>query len=154
MDAFSLSPGITPTITDIFVVALPIVIGFGYAIARQRGVLAAFAANGIALGLVKVYTDWSDVLDLLVAVFVLAGAIAILVPALRPERDVSHPSVAWRALGAVVLFLGALKIALDFYDPFDVLMADVGVVTGLWLVAGTVRPDPWATVPPTAARAT
>lgn len=139
MDGFLLSPGITPTITDVFVVELPILLGLAYACFGRRGVVAGFALNGLALGLVKVYTDWSDLLDLVVALAVLAASVAILLPLEGPKSTARARSVAVRSLGGVAVLLGLLKIALDFFDPFDVLLADVGVVAGLWLLLRTPR---------------
>ena len=143
MDGFLLSPGITPTITDVFVVEFPILLGLAYAIWGRRGVVAGFGLNGLALGLVKVYTDWSDLLDLLVALAVLAASLAVLLPLDGPPRVALRRSAALRALGGLALLLGLLKIALDFFDPFDVLLTDVGVVAGLWLLLRT----PCRTVP-------
>lgn len=142
LDAFSLSPGITPTLTDIFVVELPILLGILYVAAGRRGVEAGFALNAIVLGAIKVYTDLADPWDDAVAIAALVGGLIVLLPALSAARRRARGSNGPRAVGMVVLFLGVLKIALDFFDPFDVLLADVCVVTGLWLIAWPFVPEP------------
>ena len=142
LDAFSLSPGITPTLTDVFVVELPILLGILYVVAGRRGVEAGFALNAIVLGAIKLFTDFADPWDDAVAIAGIVGGLVVLVPALSAARRSPRGSNGLRAVGMVVLFLGALKIALDFFDPFDVLLADVCVITGLWLIAWPFLPEP------------
>ena len=151
-----MSPGITPELVGLFVVELPILVGLAYAMGGRKGVELAFALNAVALGLVKLATDLSDLLDLPVALAGLAGGAAIL----RAHYDASWmwlpPVLLWKILGAAVLLVGAYKILRDFYDPFDLLLGDVCVVAGAWLLLGTVsrpgsrpRPGTLGTIGPT-----
>ncbi|MCI4330781.1 MAG: hypothetical protein L3K19_02895 [Thermoplasmata archaeon] len=132
MTGFLLSPGITPQMTDLFVLEFPIALGFGYFLQGRRGVELVVALNAVVLALIKLTTDLPDPWDVLVAVGVLAGGLGVAYPLLAEGA----PRLSFGlsvGLGAVVGALGCLKALSDFYDPFDLLMADLGIVTGLWL---------------------
>ncbi|HZY69488.1 MAG TPA: hypothetical protein VFF67_00725 [Thermoplasmata archaeon] len=135
MQSFLLSPGITPLLADLFVSEVPVAIGLGLVLARSRGVLLAVALNAWAMGAIKLVTDWQDLPDAVVAVgAVLAGGV-LVVAAARPEWLGRVHSAGWIAGGLLLIGLGAFKIRFDFYDPFDVLLADLEVIGGLVALA-------------------
>ena len=161
MTDFVLSPGITPLLTDLFVLELPLALGVAYAWRGGRGFELAIALNAIALGLVKLVTDYGDVGDLPVAVGgLIAGALFALEPLKRPDWT-RRQSTGLIAVGVVVGLIGIAKAARDFYDPFDLLLADLLMVLGLLLASvaltarreGTPRP-PMAAPLPTRRRGT
>lgn len=129
MSGFLLSPGITPLITDLAVLALPLGLALGYLLHPPRGFELGLAAVTLALGLVKLATDPFDLLDLPVA---LGG---ILIGGSLLAHAVDHPVLAWmpgplwRSFGVLAVAVGAFKIATDPYDPFDVELA--ALVLGL-----------------------
>lgn len=132
MTQFLLSPGITPQLTDLFVLEFPIAVGFAYFLKGSKGVELVIGLNALVLAVIKIVTDYSDPYDDLVSVAVLAGGLGVLYPLL--VSGAPHLSFGVGVtLGAVVGALGLFKAAGDFYDPFDLLMADMGVVAGLWL---------------------
>ncbi len=140
MSAFVLSPGLTPELTDAFLLELVVAIGVGQLVDRERGVETALALNAIAFALVKLITDWADLPDALVGVAgVLGGAALLLRGRLRRPAALGRPWPA-RLVGAAVLVLGAIKGLGDFYDPFDLTLGMLLVVVGLWLAAGLRSP--------------
>lgn len=132
MTGFLLSPGITPQLTDLFVLEFPLAVGFAYFLRGRQGFELAVGLNALVLAVIKLVTDISDPEDVAVALGVLAGGLGVLYPLLAP-RLAPLPFRVTVPLGAVVGALGCLKALGDFYDPFDLLMADLGIVTGLWL---------------------
>ena len=142
MSAFVLSPGLTPGLTDAFLLELVLAVGVGHLLDRERGVEIALALNAIALASVKLITDWADLPDVPVGVAGILGGGALLLRG-RWGRSAA-PAGPWpsRLLGAAVLLLGAVKGFGDFYDPFDLTLGMVLVVVGLWLVAGRRSPRP------------
>lgn len=130
MTGFELSPGITPALTDIFVVGVPLLIGLGYLLAGRRGFEFAFGASAVVLGAVKLYTDYTDPFDVVVALAaLLGGGFWLRYAGLgRGWTGRAVSTTAWvGGLGCVVV--GLLKLR-DFYDPFDILLADAAVVAG------------------------
>jgi hypothetical protein len=152
---FVLSPGITPLLTDLFVLELPLALGLAYAWRGARGFELALALNAAALGLVKLATDYGDVGDLPVAMGgLLAGALFALEPLRRPAWT-PRQAAGLLVVGVLVVLIGVAKAAHDFYDPFDLLLADLNMVLGVLLttVALTVRrgrspPSPATAAPP------
>jgi hypothetical protein len=138
LGAFHLSPGITPELADLFVVELPILVGLAYGLWGRRGVEVAFGLNGVALGVVKFVTDPTDLPDVVVALAGVIGGAAILASRFGSPSSWFPPPLLWQALGGVVLVIGVIKILRDFYDPFDLLLGDACVVSGGWLLIGTV----------------
>jgi hypothetical protein len=127
MSSFRLSPGITPELTDLFVVVVPLAVGFGYLLWRRRGFELAFALSAIVLGGIKLYTDSPDLPDDVVAgSAILAGVLWALLAtgAFRIRRGSWIP----------VAVLGGFVKLRDFYDPFDLLLADCIMVAGLAIV--------------------
>ncbi len=136
MSAFALSPGLTPGLTDAFLLELVVGLGVGKLLGGERGVETVLALNGIALAVVKLLTDWADLPDVPVGVAGILGGAAVLV---RGRWGVPwSPGGPWpsRVAGAVVLLVGAVKGLGDFYDPFDLMLGAALVVLGLWLAAG------------------
>lgn len=131
MSVFLLSPGITPEITDIFVIGFPIALGLGYLLRRRIGFEVAFVLNALALAGVKLATDYFDPWDDAVTLATLLGATYWSL-ALRGtlSRAGTYRGVVGAAALLVVL-IGILKIVTDFYDPFDILQADATIVAGL-----------------------
>ncbi len=154
MSDFDLSPGITPGLVDFFVVEILLAIGLGYAWKRGRGVELAFAANALLLGLIKLGTDYPDFNDDLVSLGAILAGTAFLVRDARPELGKRVGRYAFGLIGLYAVIIGAIKIAYDFSDPFDLMLATATIVTGVWLVvlppgAETARPTP---EPPSRAR--
>ncbi len=133
MSGFLLSPGITPELTDVFVIELPIVLGAGYLFGGRRGFELAFAANAIVLAIVKLVTDYFDPWDDAVALSALVGGgLWVLVR----ESGGVRGRTSWTVIGLaglVAILFGLVKLT-DFYDPFDLLLADAAVVCGIALL--------------------
>ncbi len=144
MSGFVLSPGITPLLTDLFVVEFPILLAFGYLWKAGRGIELAIAANALAMSLIKLVTDYSDLYDDLVAGATLLSGGLLLVHAASSSRPRVPAARALEVLIAVgAIGLGLTKIRTDFYDPFDALLADLGVVSGAIVLATLFRrPSP------------
>ncbi len=143
MTGFLLSPGITPTITDIFVVEMPIALGLAYLFGGRRGFEAAFLANLFALAAVKLWTDFADLGDDSLTVAALAVGLLWTVRLGRVGDRSMCPGVGVRVVGVVAIALGIFKIATDPFDPFDILLADAAIVAGasIWVaVAGRAPP--------------
>ena len=133
MSGFLLSPGITPELTDVFVLELPIVLGAAYLLGGRRGFELAFAANAIVLAIVKLVTDYSDPWDDAVALSALFGGGLWI----RVREGGGVSGVAARTvlglIGIVSFLFGLVKLT-DFYDPFDLLLADAAIVCGIALL--------------------
>ncbi|MCI4340753.1 MAG: hypothetical protein L3J73_05775 [Thermoplasmata archaeon] len=134
MTAFNLSPGITPELVGVVVLEFPLLVALLYTIRRDRGVAWAFALNALALGLVKLGTDYADPGDLAVAFAGIFGGLLLLYHSIDP---VPRASRAEAFPGIVVAGIGTIKAARDFFDPFDLLLAAVLIAVGGWLV------EPW-----------
>ena len=137
MTGFQLSPGITPGLTGAVSILVPLALGLGALVAGRRGFAVALGVGAVALGGVKIYTDYTDPPDVLVAV---AGMLAGVLWAAHEVRPFLFGRL-WRAvggaIGALALVVGAIKLR-DFYDPFDLLLADLVLLGGLallWVVA-------------------
>jgi hypothetical protein len=139
MTGFALSPGITPALVSVFSVELPLVLGLAYVFFRGRGFEFALALNAIVLGAIKLYTDYSDFYDVLVALAALLPGVVVLAKVVLTERLTVRP-LSRPLRGIVVLVavyaipFGLLKIFLDFYDPFDTFMAVTAIVAGALLL--------------------
>lgn len=145
MSGFALSPGLTPALTDAFLLEIVLAIGVGRLLDRDRGLETALALNAVALSVVKLVTDWGDLPDVPVGI---AGAVAGLTLLLRTWGGA--PSLfrsPWpaRLLGGLAALLGAIKGFGDFYDPFDLTLGTVLVVVGAWLA---IRGRGWAGADP------
>jgi hypothetical protein len=131
---FALSPGITPEITDAFVLAVPLAIGLGYLLYGRRGVEVAFGLSALALGLVKFATDLPDLWDDLVSLGATLGGAGWVALALRPLPRARALTVPILLFGIFAILVGGIKLN-DFYDPFDLLLADASILAGVaWLV--------------------
>ena len=142
MTGFELSPGITPTLVSIFSIELPLAFGLGYVLFRDRGLEAAIALNAVVLAAIKVYTDYSDFYDMLVAAAALAAGLAMGGLLVAPDRN---PSRGARLVVLVVAVyaipLGTIKILTDVYDPFDTFLGASAVIAGAILLRwALVRP--------------
>lgn len=139
MDAFQLSPGITPLLTDVLLVEFVLLAGGLYRLAGPRGFEFAVALNAFVFGAIKLVTDYTDLLDLPVALAgVVAGGLflARLVP--RSWRW-SAPATLVRSGALVLGVIGVAKVALDFYDPFDVLLGLLEMVLAFWWLTASRR---------------
>ncbi len=138
MSGFLLSPGITPELTDVFVVELPIVVGLGYLFGKRTGFEIAFALNALALGVVKGVTDYLDLPDVIVAAAAIVGGalwLAVATGQLPPGRA---RRTVFPVLAPIFVIVGLSKLT-DFYDPFDILLADAVIVAAAALWTYRVR---------------
>ena len=145
MSAFQLSPGITPELTDAFVIELPLALAAGYLFGRRVGFEVAMALNAVALGVVKFLTDYADPWDDLVSAAAVLGG-GFWIPTVRGALNGRRPlRTALAIAGLVCVLIGVYKLT-DFYDPFDLLLADCVIVAGLALwVYRRGYPGPTAT---------
>jgi len=136
MSGFALSPGITPELTDAVILESALLLAVLIAWRGAEGAQLAVALNAVALGAIKLATDYSDLGDLPVALAgVGAGAFVLWANLGDPTRYRPHRA-AEIGVGAVLMAIGATKATLDFYDPFDLLLAALVIAIGLWLVLG------------------
>ena len=150
MDHFVLSPGITPFVTDVTLLAFAGLLGLGYLLRGGLGVLGGIAVDAIAMAVYKLATDLPDPYDDLVSLAALLLG-AVLVTALLRGR-LPGSSHAWTAIGIVGALLAVSKVLSDFYDPWDLLLAiDLGLLA-MYLAVPSVRRRDGLT-PPKAARA-
>jgi len=129
---FQLSPGITPELTDIFVIELPLALAVGYLFGRRVGFEFAFALNALALGVVKLITDYADPWDDLVSMAALLGGGFWIPTALGSLNRSRFWGRTLAVAGLIFVLIGIIKLR-DFYDPFDLLLADCVIVAGLAL---------------------
>jgi|HubBroStandDraft_3_1064219.scaffolds.fasta_scaffold632718_1 hypothetical protein len=130
---FELSPGITPVVVDLGVIALPLVIAVGYSLRPRGGFEIAIGLVTLLLGTFKLLTDWSDAYDLPLAVGgILLGFTVIGVALDRPELD-WMPGAFWRIFGLLAIGVGLYKIYSDFYDPFDIELGALVAGLGAWV---------------------
>lgn len=149
MDHFVLSPGITPFVTDVTLLAFAGLLGLGYLLRGGLGVLGGIAVDAIAMAVYKLATDLPDPYDDLVSLAALLLG-AILVVALLNGR-LPGSSHVWTAIGIVGAILAVSKVLSDFYDPWDLLLAiDLGLL-GMYLALPSVRRRDGLTPPKTAA---
>jgi hypothetical protein len=138
MTGFLLSPGLTPELTDVFVIEVPLALGAGMILARRTGLGWALLLNLLVLGIIKYLTDASDLHDDIVSIGAMVSAIAVglslRVPRVRGLRVFEF------LLGLFALGIGIWKAVSDFYDPFDLLLSDMLMLAGLWLLIGMPRP--------------
>lgn len=137
MDQFVLSPGITPFVTDVTLLAFAGLLGLGYLLRGGLGLLGGLAVDGVAMAVYKLATDLPDPYDDAVSIAALLLAAILLASLLRgrlPGR-----SGLWTAVGIVGAVVAASKVLSDFYDPWDLLLAiDLGLV-GMYLAVPSVR---------------
>jgi len=132
MSGFLLSPGITPELTDVFVIELPLALAAGYLFGRRTGFEVAFALNTLALGVVKLVTDFPDIWDDIVSVSALLGGGLWLATTLRLLDGRTSLRSVCAVAGLIFVVAGLAKLT-DFYDPFDLLLADAVIVSGIAL---------------------
>ena len=130
MTGFELSPGITPALVGAVAVELPLALALGYLFLRERGFELALGLNGIALGAIKVLTDYRDLYDATIALLALAGGLVLLGQMAYPRKPV--PAFLLLFLGVYGIPFGVTKLLGDFYDPFDLVVADLAVALGVW----------------------
>ncbi len=136
MSEFNLSPGITPELVGVVVLAFPLLVALLYRVDRERGVEWAFALNALGLGVVKLVTDYADLGDVAVALAGVFGGLLLLARSMGPRP---RPSAGLALLGLTVAAIGGIKVARDFFDPFDLLLATVLIVVGVWLATPWLR---------------
>jgi hypothetical protein len=132
MTGFELSPGITPALVGAVAVELPLALGLGYLFFRGRGFEFALGWNGIVLGSLKVLTDYRDLYDTTIALLALVGGLTLVAQVALPRGRA--PAFFLLFLGVYGIPFGATKLLGDFYDPFDLVVADLAVVLGLWAI--------------------
>ena len=133
MTGFELSPGITPGLTGAVSILIPLALGLGAFAAGRRGFAVALGIGAVALGVIKIVTDFTDPPDVLVAA---AGIVAGVVWAVHELRPFLHGRLRrglGGAVGALAFVVGAIKLR-DFYDPFDLVLADLVVLGGVALL--------------------
>ena len=143
MTGFELSPGITPALVGAVSVELPLALGLGYLLFRGRGFEYALGLNGIVLGSLKVLTDYRDLYDTTIALLALVGGLTLVARVALPRGRA--PAFFLLFLGVYAIPFGATKLLGDFYDPFDLVVADLAVVLGLWAILQ--RWEDWAKDP-------
>lgn len=141
MPGFSLSPGITPPLVELFAIELPIAVGLGLVLGGARGARYALTANLAVLGAIKIATDWSDLLDVVPAAAAIVGA-GLWAAGDRWRRSGRVRRGGLMALGVLFVGLGVLKLYLDPFDPFDVFWADLLAVSGVAVLWGLRRAAP------------
>jgi hypothetical protein len=95
-----------------------------------RGLELAVASNAVALAAIKIYTDYTDLFDLVVSISVLLAGLALFRASLAPDRSPSALSrVVFWIIAISAIPLGVAKIVSDFYDPFDTFLAAVGIIS-------------------------
>ena len=139
MDAFQLSPGITPLLADVVLVEFVLLLAILYRARGADGFEAAVALNALALGAIKLGTDYADLLDDPVALAGIIGGSLYLWGLRTPRSLRPAPGKGTLVVAAVVGLLGVLKLYLDFYDPFDLLLALLAIVLALWWFASVRR---------------
>jgi hypothetical protein len=134
MDAFHLSPGITPLLTDVALLIVLVPLGLGFALGGRRGFLVGFVLGSVVVSVIKLVTDWPDPWDDLVALAALGAALTWGAGELYPSspRQPSWPLTV--AVGLSASALGLVKVVTDFLDPFDLLVALAAVTAGVGLL--------------------
>lgn len=138
MEGFQLSPGITPAITGVSVTLIPLALGVGAIVAGRKGFSVAMALSALGIGAWKIWTDYTDPPDVAVAAAGVLAALLWVVVEFRPILEGRGARVVTIVVGLAAFLLGAVKM-LDFYDPFDLILADVAVLSGLALLVSAVR---------------
>ena len=138
MSDFNLSPGITPFITDVAILGFVLSFGLAAFLSRKSGLRPALLVLGVDSVLVsvfKLYTDYTDFWDALLAVIILIEALFVI------QLGASKPNLQWGltrnlalVIGILGLVLSADKIVSDFYDPFDLLLSCQGILCALGIV--------------------
>ncbi len=132
MSDFVLSPGITPLIAEVAVAIVPLALLTGYAFGRGRGLGLGFAAVLLGLSAFKLYTDWFDPYDVIVAV---GGIFGGLLVAQSVRRGPPLRRGALRIPIAVVLaIVGLYKIRADFFDPYDLELSVLIFASAGWVL--------------------
>ncbi|MHB1869141.1 MAG: hypothetical protein ACYCPP_09385, partial [Nitrososphaerales archaeon] len=127
MSGFNLSPGITPFIADIAILGLVLSFGLAAFLSRRSGLRPALLVLGIDSVLVsvfKLYTDYADFWDALLAMIILIEALFVIQLGSRKSKLQSGLTRKLALVfGILGLVLSADKILSDFYDPFDLLLS-------------------------------
>ncbi len=135
VSGFVLSPGITPAVISALSIELPLVLGLGYVFFRTRGLELGIAVNAVLLAVIKGYTDYTDLPDMLVAVGALAAGVAVAWGTVAPPGIPSRAeAMVLSAVGTYAVLLGTIKIVTDPYDPFDTFLGAMAVVAGALLL--------------------
>ncbi len=130
MTGFELSPGITPALVGAVALELPLAFALGYLFFRERGFELALGLNGIVLGTIKVLTDYRDLYDTTIALFALVGGLTLVAQVVHPRGRA--PAFFLLFLGVYGIPFGVTKLLGDFYDPFDLVVADLAISLGVW----------------------
>jgi len=132
--AFRLSPGITPRIAESAIFLVTLSLGLGYLTHNERllGIILSLDVGSMAS--FKVYTDYSDFRDLVfasVSLFIaFVNILAIfLMSKVNPGSHLRAAAACLTLLCVVGVGLSLLKVRGDFYDPFDLLLASISIVT-------------------------
>jgi xanthine/uracil permease len=141
MTAFNLSPGITPELTDAVLAEFVGLLAIAYVAWGGRGVELVVGANALALGAIKLLTDYSDLGDWPVAFGGIIAGAWVVWSALRDRRPRLRHRTLELVVGVVAMLIGLVKAARDFYDPFDLTLAGTLFACGLWLVSGRYGSD-------------
>ena len=112
------------------------VVSLGVAAALSRknsfAIYWVLGIDALAVSLFKVYTDLFDFWDVVLALFVVFESVLLFLACFRGS---SFLGLGVRALSVFLALLSILfsllKIAFDFYDPFDVLLSCLGIIAGL-----------------------
>jgi len=132
MSGFNLSPGITPFITDIAILGFVVSFGLAAFLSRRSGLrpsLLILGIDSVLVSVFKLYTDYADFWDALLAVIILIEALFVIQSGSRkPKLRSGFTRKLALVFGIVGLVLSADKILSDFYDPFDLLLSCQGVL--------------------------
>jgi hypothetical protein len=139
MSGFLLSPGITPTLTDAALVVFLVGLGAGSVLGGRRGFVLGLAAAGTIVGAIKLYTDWADPKDDLIALVAVAAVLFWAVSTVIPTVRTRFPAVLGYAGATIAILTGMYKAGGDFYDPFDLLVAFTSLLGGLGVAVDLVR---------------
>ena len=138
MTGFSLSPGITPLITEVAIICFALSLGLSAIFSRARFTTfyLAIGLNALTLSLLKIYTDYFDFWDAFLGLMIAVESVVLMAMQLR-ESNVRrrYEWVMAITLVLVVLSLSTYKILSDFYDPNDVLLSCSGILAGVAILA-------------------
>jgi hypothetical protein len=139
MSDFLLSPGITPLLTDTALVLFLSAIGAGAALGGRRGFVLGLGVAGTLVGAIKLYTDWADLKDDLIALVAIAAVLYWAIATERPTARTGFPRGLAYAGAVVAILTGLYKTGGDFYDPFDLLVAFSALLAGIGVTADLLR---------------
>lgn len=134
MAGFSLSPGITPFITDFVILIVVLSIGLSVIGSGGKWTSITLGLDSLALSLFKIYTDYFDPWDTLLA-FLIAMESVVLIATLNSKNRTDFHRAIYLSLSLPVVFLSLYKVVSDFYDPFDLLLSCLGIVCGFAIIS-------------------